>query len=129
MRTGTFRSTCSRSYVAANMTQSNNFTPLKLINTIDDIWKYAKVKIHWAVAHTERKSARESKKFLVAEHFMNRIESRSSSRESPLLQLADFKYTLTHTAVVRGRGRISRGRKNVVARMNRAFTCLFRYGL
>lgn len=45
----------SRSYVAANMTQSNNFTPLKLINTIDDIWKYAKVKIHWAVAHTERK--------------------------------------------------------------------------
>ena len=53
MRTG--RSTCSRNHVAANMTQSNNFTPLKLINTIDDIWKYAKVKIHWAVAHTEKK--------------------------------------------------------------------------
>ena len=72
MRTG--RSTCSRNHVAANMTQSNNFTPLKLINTIDDIRKYAKVKIHWAVAHTKKKkSARESKKFLVAEHFMNRI--------------------------------------------------------
>ena len=70
MRTGTF----SRSYVAANMTQSNNFTPLKLINTIDDIRKYAKVKIHWAVAHTKKKkcSRVESKKFLVAEHFMNR---------------------------------------------------------
>jgi len=69
MRTGTF----SRSYVAANMTQSNNFTPLKLINTIDDIWKYAKVKIYIGLWPTQkRKSARESKKFLVAEHFMNR---------------------------------------------------------
>ena len=44
------------------MTQSNNFTPLKLINTIDDIRNMQRVKIHWAVAHT-RKIARESKKF------------------------------------------------------------------
>ena len=95
------------------MTQSNNFTPLKLINTIDDIRKYAKVKIHWAVAH--KKSARESKKFF-GRSSRTFYESRSSSGESPLRQIADFEYTLTHTTVVEVEIRISRGRKNVVAR-------------
>ena len=52
MRTG--RSTCSRNHVAANMTQSNNFTPLKLINTIDDINNALKnTKVDWLLLEEE----------------------------------------------------------------------------
>ena len=97
----------SRNYVA-NDSKQQLYT-VKVDYTIDDIRKYAKVKIHWAVAHTKKCSR-------VKEASRTFYESRSSSGESPLRRIADFEYTLTHTTVVEVEIRISRGRKNVVAR-------------